>query len=142
MKVSMRNVIQFDGIKFWVDKNIIHCKLYTGFFKNYQKINIEDILFNSISILSNGNYMPILINLEQISNSNSLKFFKLISNSDLMKTLVLSRVYLVQSAGLKVLLSLHKNNSNQFISNKIYKDFNLAIESCYKDYMVYNKLSK
>ncbi len=140
-EILMRNVIQFDGIKFWVDQNIIYCNLDADFFENHQKANIEEIFYNAISILYNREYMPFLINLEQISYYNSLKIFKLISNSGPINTLVLSRIFLVRSIGLKVVLSLHKIVVNRVFQNKIHTDFNLAIKYCNNDYMVFNKAS-
>nr|WP_321227999.1 hypothetical protein [uncultured Psychroserpens sp.] len=138
----MRNVIQFDGIKFWVDENIIHCKLKKEFFKNYQKENIEEIFYNSISIVSNGNYMPILFNLENISILNSLKIFRLISNSFQMRRLVLPRIFLVQSNNLKLLLTLKNDVSIHAVTNKFFSDFDLAIKYCENDYTVFNNVSK
>ncbi len=138
----MRNVIQFDGIMFWVDQNIIYCKLNAVLLKNHQNADIEEIFYNAISILSNGTYLPILINLEEMSNSNSLKIFKIISNSALIKSLVLSRIFLVRSTGLKLMLSLNNIVLNRIVPNKIFKDFNLAIKYCNTDYMDFNRVSK
>ncbi len=137
----MRSVIQFDGIKFWVDQNIIYCKLNPDFFEKHQKENIEDIFFNAISILYNREYMPFLIDLAQISNSNSLMLSKLIANSGPINSLVLSRIFFVRSKGLKVMLSLSNIIGNWVFPNKIHTDFNLAIKYCNNDYIVFNKAS-
>ncbi len=141
-EIIMRSAIQFDGVDFWVDQNIIFCKFTTGFFKNNQKTSIEEIFYNAIPVLSNGKYMPILISLEEIGSSSSLKIFKIISNSALIKTTVLSRIFLVRTKGLKVMLSLNNIVINRDVPNKIFKDFNLAIRYCKKDYMVFNKVSQ
>ncbi|WP_040282138.1 hypothetical protein [Psychroserpens damuponensis] len=138
----MRNVIQFDGIKFWIDQNVICCKLNTGFFKNHQWVDIDDIFYNAISILSKGRYLPILISFGEINNSNSLKTFNVLSNGKLMRTLDLPRVFLVHSSSLKMLLSLHHNIGHRISPTKIFKDFNRAIAYCNNEHLVYKNFNK
>lgn len=138
MNTIMRNEIQFDDIKFWVDQHIIYCKFNGDFIKNYQMIDIEELFYNGISILSNGRYMPIIINLEQISDSNSIKIFKFLSKSVLIQSLILTKIFLVRSTGLKVLLALYNITVDPTLSSKICKNFNVAIKHCNKDNIVFN----
>jgi len=140
-EMKMRNVIQFDGIMFWVDQNIIYCKLNPVFLKNHEKSNVEDIFYNAISILSNGRYLPILISLEEMDSTSSLRTFKIITNSNLIKTLVLSKIFLVRSISSKIMLSLNNVVANKIVPNKIFKDFNSANKYCQNNYMSFNRVS-
>jgi hypothetical protein len=137
----MRNEIQLDNIKFWVDQNIVHCNFNADFHENYEKIDIEEIFYNGISILSSGRYMPIIINLEQISDSNSIKIFRFLSKSVLIQSLILTKIFLVRSIRLKVLLVLYNVTLDPALSSRICKDFNVAIKHCNKENLVFNTLS-
>jgi hypothetical protein len=137
----MRNVIRFDEIEFWVDQNIIYCDFNADFLKSYQKVDVEEIFYNGISILSNGKYMPILINLEDISSANSVKIFKFLSNSIIVKEIVLSKIFLVRSVGVKVALSLYNLVGDPVVPIKICNDFNVAVKYCHKDYSAFNTIS-
>lgn len=137
----MRNVIRFDEIEFWVDQNIIYCDFNADFLKSYQKVDVEEIFYNGISILSNGKYMPILINLEDISSANAIKIFKFLSNSTIVKEIVLSKIFLVRSVGVKVVLSLYNLVGDAVVPIKVCNDFNLAVKYCHKDYSAFNTIS-
>ncbi|OIQ22285.1 hypothetical protein [Lacinutrix sp. MedPE-SW] len=137
----MRNELQFDGIIFWVENNIIYTNLNSKFFESYQKKDVEDIFYNSISFLSNGNYLPILIQLDHVNTYNTLSLFKTISTSKTIKNLVLSRIFLVNSLGKKALLSLYNILDNQIVPNKVYTDYNMAVRYCNNDYLFFNNVS-
>lgn len=141
-KTIMRNVIQFDGIKFWVDQDIIHCNLDSVFFKKYERANIEEIFYNSISILTKGMYMPFLINIKGVDRPCALKIFNIISKSAQIKRLVLSRIFLVNSKGLKVILTLNNILVKQIVPNKIFRGYKAAMEFCKNDNMIFNEVSE
>lgn len=138
----MRSVIQFDGIKFWVDQDIIHCNLDSVFFSKYEKANIEEIFYNAIPILSKGTYMPFLINIENLERPCALKIFNIISKSAQIKRLVLSRIFLVNSIELKVILSLNNIIVKQVVPNKIFRGYDAAVNFCKNDYMIFNEVSE
>jgi hypothetical protein len=136
----MRNEIQLDDMKFWVDQNIMYCKMHSDLKKTYQKIDIEEIFYNGISILSNGKYMPIIIDLENLGFTDSIKLFKVLAHSQIVRSLILSQVFLVHSLRLKVILSIYNFNRKPFFLNKICNDLNGAIKYCNKDNMVFNSI--
>lgn len=137
----MRNAIRFDEIEFSIDQNIIQCNFNADLFKKYQKVDIEEIFYNGISVLSNGKYMPILINLENISSTNSIKIFRFLSNSAIIKEIVLSKIFFVRSVGLKVVLSLYNIVSDPIVPIKVCNDYTLAVKYCNKDYSAFNTIS-
>lgn len=138
----MNNVIEFDGIKFWVDQDIVHCNLDNVFFKKHKNVNIEELFSNAIPVLSNGKYMPFMVNLEDVERPYALNIFNIISKSSQIKRLVLSRIFLVNSKGLKVILSLNNLIVRQAVPNKIYRSYDAAIKYCKKDYMIFNEVSE
>lgn len=126
----MKNEILVGGIKFWVDQDIIYCKIYKGFDKTNLKRDTEEIFFNTITTLSNGKLMPLLINMREINYSLSIKAFKYFSNNSLIKKTVLSNVFLVKSSVLKICLSICNFRKDPILPNNIFEDFDLAIYSC------------
>ena len=141
-QINMRNVVQYEGIKLWVDQDVIHCKLRPDFFKNYEKDKTEEALFNAISILYDREYRPLLLDLKQINSTDAIEIFMLISNSVPINTLVLSRAFLVRSTCLKFLLALNNITGNRVVPNRIYTDFDLALLYCKNKYKNFNTVSQ
>jgi len=137
----MRDIIQFEGIKLKIDQNVIHCKLKPDFFKKYSTAKSEETIFNAISVLYDREYRPILLDLKQINSTDAVEIFMLISNSALINSLVLSRTFLVRTTSLKLFLALNNIVGNRVVPNKIYTDFNVALNYCQKNYKVFNNAS-
>lgn len=137
----MRSEIQLDDMKFWVDENIIYCKINPDLSKDYQKIDIEEIFYNGISILSNGRYLPIIIDLDRVGYSDTIKIFKFLAHNNIVRSLILSQIFLVKSISLKIILSIYNFNKKPFFFNKICSDINIATKYCNKDNMVFNSIS-
>jgi hypothetical protein len=136
----MKNEIQLHDIKFYVDKNIIYCKISSDLNKEYQKIDIEEIFYNGISILSNGSYLPIIIDLHDIGYADAIKVYKSIAHSQNIRGLILSQIFLVHSLKLKIVLSIYNFNKRPFFINKICNNLDAAIKYCNKDNMVFNSI--
>ncbi len=134
----MNNLIEFDGIKFWVDQNIIYCELHKDFDFPSLKGGISEIFDNAITTLSNGKYFPILINLKELGNIDCIKLFKFFSQNTLINTSVLSKAYVVRTIGLKSLLTIYAFVFSNVVPNKIYNDMDMAIINCNEKYMLFN----
>ena len=65
----------------------------------------------------------------------------LISNSALINSLVLTRAFLVRTTSLKLFLALNNIVGNRVVPNKIYTDFNVALDYCQTNYKVFNNAS-
>ncbi|WP_299101589.1 hypothetical protein [uncultured Winogradskyella sp.] len=137
----MRNVFQFDGIVFWVNQDIIHCKLDSQFFTKYNSETTVALLKDTIPSLSHGSYLPLLINVENLERPCALKLFNIISNSSDIKKLVLSRIFVVNSFGLKIILTLNNLIVKQAVPNKIFRNYNSAITFCKNDYLSFNRVT-
>jgi hypothetical protein len=134
----MKNEILINNIKFWEDQNIIYCKLYDGSDVNYSNNNFEDSFLESISILSNGTYLPIIFNFKEIDNSALIKFFKFLSNNSKIKNAVLSKAFLVKSYKQKILLSFYVMFCDSNVPNLIFKNPNSAIQYSDQNYAIFN----
>lgn len=137
----MRNEILIEDIKFWVDQNIIYCKIYDGVEALNLEKDAELIFFNAISALSKGKYMPVIINMREMSYALSVKIYKFLSNSTLLNSIVLSKAFLVHRFGLKALLSIYNFTSNPVVPSEIFKNQTLAIQHCNRDHRVFNQLN-
>ena len=140
----MRDINQFEGVKLKIDHDVIHCKLKPDFFKSYSTSKCEETLFNAISVLFDREYKeyrPILLDLKQINSTDAVEIFMLISNSALINSLVLTRAFLVRTTSLKLFLALNNIVGNRVVPNKIYTDFNVALDYCQTNYKVFNNAS-
>ncbi|NRD20377.1 hypothetical protein HNV08_09990 [Winogradskyella eckloniae] len=137
----MSNIIQYEGIKLWVDQDVIHCKINPDFFKSYNRIRTEKALFNAITFLYDKKYMPFLIDMKQLRGTHAVEIFMLISKSVPINTLVISRVFLVRTTSLNVILALNNITNKRVVPNRIYTDSNLALRYCHKDYQFFYNVS-
>ena len=133
----MKDEIKLDGIKFWVEEDIIFCKIKSDFFESYNKTDVQDIFYNTISILSPGKYMPFLIDLKGVSCFNAIKLFKNLAFNGEVRRLILSQIFLVRSMGVKVILIFFSLIKKPFFYNKICSNREFAIKFCIKDNMVF-----
>lgn len=134
----MSNFIEFDGIRFWVDQNIIYCELNEDFDFQSLKGGVSEIFDNAITSLSNGKYLPILINLKLVRNTDAIKLFKFFSQNSSINTSVLSKAFVVRTFGLQSLLTFCGVALSNIVPNKIYNDIDMAISYCNERYMVFN----
>ena len=98
-----------ENFKFWVDQEVIYCQILNDLtdLDDDNKIkDIEHIFLNKIFMLSKDVHMPILIDLKELNFSNAIKVFKFLSKNTLIKSLVLSKTFLVDSYKLKILLNI------------------------------------
>ncbi|MCF7559923.1 hypothetical protein L3X39_04675 [Sabulilitoribacter multivorans] len=132
----MKNEIVIDNIKFWVDQNIIHTSINGKIDKKF--LEIEDIFVEVILALTVGNFKPLLIDLTTISKLNAINLFKILSRSSQIKTLVLSKSFLVQSYDLKLLLDLYNFGNETIVPNKISTKYSHAVKYCNQSYEQFN----
>ena len=134
----MNNLIEFDGIKYWADQNIIPCELNEHFDFQSQKGGISKFLDNTIMILSNDRYPSILINLKEVRNSDSIKGFKFFYQNLLNNTSVLSKTSVVRTFGLQSLFIFCDLALNDVVPNKIYSNMDMVINYCNEGFMMFN----
>lgn len=131
-----------NNVNFCVDQNIIYCKFNGGFNKKYKKNETEELLYDTVYKLSNGTYMPILINLEEVGFLNSIRIFNFLAHNRHKKSLILTQVFLVRSTFLKIILSIYNFNNNPISQNIFSNDFDKAKDYCHKENNVFNTLNK
>lgn len=134
----MGNEIVYDSVKFWLDHHVIHCRIKNNISKEFSEIEFEDLFVKIISSLTNVNYKPVLIDLTDLSYLNALSVFKTISRSLQIKSIVLSKTFLVQSIDLKLLLSLYNFGNNSVVPNKISTNYNGALKFSNETYEQFN----
>jgi len=133
-----------ENFKFWVDQDVIYCKVLndlTDLDDRYKAKDIEHIFLNKIFTLSKDVHMPILIDLKDLNFSNAIKAFTFLSKNTLIKSLVLSKTFLVNSYKLKMLLNIQSFVCNPSLPDVIFKDDKSAIQYCIEDNRTYNSLN-
>lgn len=134
----MKREILIEDIKFWVDQDIIYCKFYNGFDETFLNTDLENVFEAAITKLSDGKYRSIILNLRDIDHQLSVKVFKFLSSNALIKSLVLSKVFIVRTYNLKVLFSIYCFTKKAVLPIKIYKNFDLANKFCNEIDMEFN----
>lgn len=134
----MENTIQFYGVKFWSDQNIIYCEINKDFDYQSLKANISRIIPKVTRSLSKGKYLPLLIDLTNVSNAEAIKLFILFSPYSLLNKSILSWSFLAGSAVQKVILLVCRVAGGNYVSNNIYKDINKAISYNNTRFKVFN----
>ncbi|MFD2543394.1 hypothetical protein ACFSSB_13760 [Lacinutrix gracilariae] len=137
----MKDEILINNIKFWLDQNIIYCKLYDDSVVDFTCKGYEELFCKAISILSDGSYLPVIFDLSEVSSSVSVKLFKLLSNNCKIRGCVLSKVFLVKNYKQKVLLSYYMLFSDTKVPNLVFKDLSLAERYSHQYYDVFNSIS-
>ncbi len=127
--------------KFRVDQNIIFCNVSNDFNDKWLDKDLEEIFSNTISKLSQGTHMPILINLRALDFYAGIKVFKFLSNNSKIKSIVLSETFLVNSYRLKLFLIVQNIMDLTIIPDAIFKNFQPAMQYCNKNNKMYNALS-
>lgn len=138
----MKNIIQFDGVKFWMYQNIIHCEISQDFDYQWIKGNISRIIPKVTRSLSNGKYLPLLIDLTKVSNIAAIKLYVLLSPYSLLNKSVLSWSFLAKSALQKMILLVCRVDSGNYVSNNVYKDIDKATHYCNIRFKVFNVTDK
>jgi hypothetical protein len=137
----MKDEIQINNIKFWVGQNIIYCKLYDNSNVDYSDKGIEDLFYEAISMLSDGTYLPVIFDFREVNSGLSVKLFKLLSNSVKIKSIVLSKAFLIKNYKHKMLLLFHVMFSDSNVPNLIFKDSDLAIQYSNQNYAIFNSVT-
>lgn len=137
----MKNKNLVNDIKFWVDQNVIHCSIPNGFEEHSLEEDVEALFFNAISTLSKDRCMPILIDIQAVNFSLSVKLFKFISSNPLINTVVLSKTFLVNSFVLKVFLWLYNFSNTPIVPNAIFNCDSAVMRYGSNKRMVFNAVS-
>lgn len=142
--IVMDNDKLIENFKFCVDQNVIYCKVlnqFTDLNDKCQAKDLEHIFLNEIFRLSKDVHMPILFDLEDLNFSNTIKAFTFLSKNTLIKSLVLSKTFLVSSFKLKMLLNIHSFVCNPALPDVVFKDVESAKQYCIEDNKTYNSLN-
>ena len=135
---EMKNEIILDRVKFWIDQDIIHAKFNGHVDKRFIEIEVEDIFIEVIKAMSNGKYRPLLIDLTELSKLNTVRLFKMLFRNVEIKSLVLSKSFLVKSLDLKLFMQLYKFRSTTIVPYKISTNYKHTLKFCNENYAQFN----
>lgn len=119
-----------EGMQLWIESNIIHCLVQKDF--NTEKLGMATTqnLTNTIRVLSNGKYMPLLMDLSEMGNYRTLQLYHYFSPCSPVDICVKSRIFLVRSCPLNMLLDLFCLVNGNAFWNTIYHKMEEAINRC------------
>ncbi|WP_344785830.1 hypothetical protein [Postechiella marina] len=134
----MKNKILLKNVKFWIDRNVIHCDFSSKFDKKLHKAEIENLFITIISAFSNGKYKPLLIDLTGLDSKKAIDLYKLLSSSTKIDSYALSESFIVKSFKVKLFLELYKLISTKILPNNISTNLTGALQYSNKKYIEFN----
>ncbi len=134
----MTKQIQLDRVKFWIDNGVLFCKVQNS--NNGQVIkkdNINDYV-KAIAALSCGEYYPLLIDFRDVDNKDTIAQVRLLANNTELKSVILSKSFVVNSAFMQFMLVVLHGIYDPIIPNKVFKSFESAFQYSVEINQIFN----
>ncbi len=122
---------EIDGVVFWIDSNIIHCTVGKEHQGRILEDNVAKIFASGISTLSNGRYIPLLIDLREVEIFDAFRLFAILSPPSLLDFSVLSTSFLVRSNALRIMLSVYCVVTGNAFWNTLHSNPKVALDQCF-----------
>lgn len=127
----MSKIIGFNNAIFWTDDTGI---LYCEFSNNDPDVKLEltniKLYIKAIITLCEGKPMPFLIDLKETQGTFSIAAAKLLAHNPELVKLRISESYVINSPGMKLLLSFYKRLYSRITPFAVFNDLELAEEYC------------
>jgi hypothetical protein len=134
----MSNLIKCKKAEFWLEEGVLFCEFIPEECKNdFKQEFIKDFL-KSIATLSNGRYFPLLIDLRQLNDKLAFSVVKLLTKNPELKSLILSKSFVVNSFFLQFGLIVLKGVQNPIIPNKIFRSYENAVKYSLETNYIFN----
>lgn len=128
---TMEEIIIYEHATFWTDSSgILFCKFQSLNANNKLDYKIAELYIDTISKLSNGMPMPLLIDLRDTKGTFSIAAAQLLANSFNNLSLIISEAYVVNSLSINLLIRSYKRLYNTNISYSIFEDMTMAEKYC------------
>lgn len=121
---------EINGVVFWVDSNVIHCTIGKEYEDKILEDGVAKIFANRITALSNGRYLPLLIDLREVGNLDAFRLFTIFSPPSLLDVSVLSTSFLVRSHALRIMLSLYCIATGNAFWNTLHNNPKVVLNQC------------
>jgi len=134
----MSNLVKCKKAEFWLEEGVLFCELIPEKCKNdFEQDFIDDIL-KAIATLSNGRYFPLIIDLRQLNDKLAFSVVKLLTKNPELKSLILSKSFVVNSFFLQFVLIVLKGVQNPIIPNKIFRSYENAVKYSLETNYIFN----
>ncbi|HLT53228.1 MAG TPA: hypothetical protein VKZ97_05040 [Flavobacteriaceae bacterium] len=136
----MKDEILVGKFKFWVNSNIIHCRTLEDFDAIDFDKNIQQAFLETITSLSQDRYMPLMIDVQNLSFSNVFKTFRFFVGNSEINRVILSKTFLVNSLLLNTILTGYTFLKEPFFPITIFNNPKRALTNCTKINKVFNAI--
>lgn len=121
---------EIEGAVFWKDSNIIHCTITDEFDGQFREDDTARFFADRIRCLSNGRYLPLLIDLTEVGHLDTFRLFTIFSPPSSVVVSVLSISILVRSYPLRIALSGYCFLNGNAFWHTLYSEPRKAMENC------------
>lgn len=134
----MSHIIRCRKAKFWIEDGVLYCKFIAKKCKNkFSDDFIEDYL-DAITLLSNGRYYPLLIDLRKLNNNYAFSVIKILAKNPALKLAILSKSFVVKSYLIQFILIVLKVIQDPIIPNKVFRNYKKAVKYSQRTNFIFN----
>ena len=124
-------MIGFNNALFWTDETeILYCEFNNSDPSVKLETNNVESYIKAITTLCDGKAMPFLINLKGTRGTFSISAAKLVAKSPELIKLRISESYIINTIGIKLLLSFYKRLYDPITPFGLFNDISAAKEFC------------
>ncbi|WP_372754255.1 hypothetical protein [Mariniflexile sp.] len=134
----MSKKVKCGNAEFWLDSGVVFCRfMQKESVNNFNTENLKDY-FSVIDKLSNGRYYPLVIDLRNLGDGYVFSVVKKLSRNLELKTIVLSKSFVVSSFATKFGLAIFNLIPDPIIPNRIFCSFEKAVHYSLKTNYIFN----
>ena len=138
----MENMSSKEKIKFWVDGDILYCKLVNVCDEKKFNINIDQQFQEALYSICDGRFLPLIIDLTALNYSDSLTVIKQLALSKTLKYISLSEAILVNTFFIKCGIAFYKHCYDFTLPFKTFLNMKQAEKYCNETNQVFNIILK
>lgn len=122
---------EINGVVFWIEANIIHCTISKEYKGEILEDKAAEFFASEITALSNGRYLPLLIDLREVGILDAFRLFTILSPPSLLDFSVLTTSFLVRSNALRIMLSVYCIATGNAFWNTLHSNPKVALNHCF-----------
>ncbi|MFY0713283.1 hypothetical protein J1D01_06375 [Seonamhaeicola sp. NFXS20] len=126
-KKPIEEIIILENAMFWIDDSkFLHCKFTNNDSNSKLNYGLVKRYINAISKLCKGKSMPFIIDVRNARGTFSISAAKLVANSPELIKLRISEAFVVNTIGVRLLITAYKRIYNPITPFGVFKNLELA----------------
>lgn len=136
----MKRTLQMENVIFLIDQDIIYCKFKKCSNRKGVARDIDEVFHTAITSLTDGRYLPLLMDMRETNLLSSIRLFKHLAKSSKVKSTLLSKTFIANSIFSTIILNIYNLTFIHSIPVAICNRYNAALKCCKKHYKEFNAI--